>query len=182
MENLSQRFDHDNPNASDRDSFSYLKGKADELKLLQARLSKIEGPAKSIHNQLRAANNAIEVGNFEEADDLTRATAEELQQEERTLKEVETQSEIRFARGDAALFNNQPSAAADHYHRAANYFYESISDASPRYWSCPPARFTNTREDDYCQTLSMPLSSRKRPSHSLTCKSKKQIGSLRSIA
>lgn len=59
---------------------------------------------------------------FEQADALL-AAAEELQQEERTLKEVESQSEIRFARGDAALFNNQRSVAAEHYQRAAHYFY-----------------------------------------------------------
>lgn len=122
MENLSQRFDHENPNASDAELFSYLKSKATELKHLQARLQEIEGATKSIHNQIAAANGAIEAGQFDEADRLL-AAAEDLQQEERTLKEVESQSAIRTARGDAALFNGQRTIAAEHYHKAAHYFY-----------------------------------------------------------
>lgn len=122
MENLAQRFDHENPNAPDNELFNYLKGKAQELKLLQTRLRGIEGITKSIHNQIAAANGAIEAGEFDEADELL-AAAEDIQQQERTLKEIETQSEIRFARGDAALFNNQRSVAAEHYRKAAEYFY-----------------------------------------------------------
>jgi transcriptional regulator with XRE-family HTH domain len=121
MENLSQRFDHDNPNAPDDELFSYLKGKAEELKLLQTRLKGIEGLTKAIHNQIAAATGAIEAGQFDKADELL-AAAEDIQQEERTLKEVEAQSEIRFARGDAALFNSQRATAAEHYLKAAEYF------------------------------------------------------------
>lgn len=122
MENLAQRFDHENPNASEGELFNYLKSKADELKLLQDRLRKIDGPTKSIHNQIGAANDAIEAGRFDDADELL-AAAEDIQQEERTLKEVEAQSNIRFARGDAALFNHQRSVAAKHYQVAAHYFF-----------------------------------------------------------
>jgi tetratricopeptide (TPR) repeat protein len=122
MENLSQRFDHENPNAPDEELFNYLKDKAEELKLLQARLKGIEGLTASIHNQIAAANGAIEAGQFDKADELL-AAAEDIQQEERTLKEVEAQSAIRFARGDAALFNSQRTTAAEHYYKAAEYFY-----------------------------------------------------------
>jgi tetratricopeptide (TPR) repeat protein len=122
MENLSQRFDHENPNAPDDELFNYLKDKAEELKLLQARLKGIEGLTKAIHNQIAAANGAIETGQFDKADELL-AAAEDIQQEERTLKEVEAQSAIRFARGDAALFNSQRNSAAEHYYKAAEYFY-----------------------------------------------------------
>jgi transcriptional regulator with XRE-family HTH domain len=122
MENLSQRFDHENPNAPDDELFNYLKGKAEELKLLQSRLKGIEGLTKAIHNQIAAANGAIEAGQFDKADELL-AAAEDIQQEERTLKEIETQSAIRFARGDAALFNSQRTTAAEHYYKAAEYFY-----------------------------------------------------------
>jgi len=121
MENLAQRFDHENPNASDGELFEFLKGKADELKLLQDRLRKIDGLTKSIQNQIGAANDAIEAGRIDEADEIL-AAAEEIQQEERTLKEIEAQSNIRFARGDAALFSHQRSAAAEHYKIAAHYF------------------------------------------------------------
>jgi hypothetical protein len=122
MENLSQRFDHENPNAPDHELFNYLKSKAEELKLLQSRLKELEGLTKAIRNQIADANRAIEAGQFDKADELL-AAAEDIQQEERTLKEVETQSAIRFARGDAALFNNQRAAAAEHYYKAAEYFY-----------------------------------------------------------
>lgn len=122
IENLSLRFGHENPNASDGELFNYLKSKAEELKVLQARLRKIDGLTEAIHNQIAAANSEIEAGSFDKADELL-AAAEDIQQEERTLKEVEAQSDIRFARGDAALFNSQRSAAADHYYKAAEYFY-----------------------------------------------------------
>jgi hypothetical protein len=45
-----------------------------------------------------------------------------MQQEERTLKEIRAQSNIRFARGDAALFKGQSAVASAHYKRAAEYF------------------------------------------------------------
>jgi tetratricopeptide (TPR) repeat protein len=122
MENLAQRFDHENPDAQDVELFNYLKGKAEELKSLQSRLKGIEGLTKAIHSQIAAANVAIGAGEFDKADELL-AAAEDIQQEERTLKEIETQSEIRFARGDAALFNGQRTTAAEHYYKAAEYFY-----------------------------------------------------------
>jgi hypothetical protein len=122
MENLAQRLDHENPDAPDIELFSYLKGKAEELRRLQSRLNGIEGLTKTIHNQIAAANAAIASGEFDEADKLL-AAAEDIQQEERTLKEVETQSEIRFARGDTALFNGHRTTAAEHYRKAAEYFY-----------------------------------------------------------
>jgi transcriptional regulator with XRE-family HTH domain len=102
IENLSLRFGHENPNASDGELFNYLKSKAEELKVLQARLRKIDGLTEAIHNQIAAANSEIEAGSFDKADELL-AAAEDIQQEERTLKEVEAQSDIRFARGDAEL-------------------------------------------------------------------------------
>ena len=122
MENLSQRFDHENPNAPDVELFNYLKDKAEELKRLQSRLKGIEGLTKTIHNQIAAANGAIEAGEFDRADEIL-AAAEDIQQDERTLKEVEAQSQIRFARGDAAIFNGQRATAAEHYQKAAEYFY-----------------------------------------------------------
>ena len=41
MENLSQRFDHENPNAPDDELFNYLKDKAEELKLLQPKCAPV---------------------------------------------------------------------------------------------------------------------------------------------
>jgi transcriptional regulator with XRE-family HTH domain len=121
MENLALRFEHDDPDAPDEELFAFLQSKAEELKRLKQRLSKLEEGTASLSNQIKAANNAIEVGRFEEADEIL-AAAEEIQQEERTLKEIRVQSEIRFARGDAALLSGNSDGAASHYVKAAAYF------------------------------------------------------------
>jgi transcriptional regulator with XRE-family HTH domain len=121
IENLALRYEHDNPAASDFDLISFLKNKATELRLLKKRLSELENAVGALNNQIAAANDALEHGRFDEADDIL-AAAEEMQQEERTLKEIRAQSNIRFARGDAALFNGQSAVASAHYKKAAEYF------------------------------------------------------------
>jgi tetratricopeptide (TPR) repeat protein len=120
LENLAQRFEHENPDAPDEELIAHLKTKADELKQLRARLSELEDQAGSLKNQIGAADRAFEFGRFDEADEILAAA--EVQQEERTLKEVRTQARIRFARGDAALFRGNPDIAAIHYAKAAEYF------------------------------------------------------------
>jgi tetratricopeptide (TPR) repeat protein len=133
MENLSTRFEHDNPDAPDDELIAHLKGKAEELKLLKRRLSEIEGSTSALNNQIRSANEALESGRFDEADEIL-AAAEELQQENRTLKEIGTQSDIRFARGDAALFRGEAKRAFEHYVRAASYFTSfAVEEAARRY-------------------------------------------------
>lgn len=121
MENLALRFEYDNPDAPDEELFAYLKSKAEELKRLRGRLASLEGTTVSLNNQIAAANDALELGRFEEADEIL-AAAEEVQQEGRTLKEIARQSNIRFARGDAALFSGKSADAASHYLKAAVYF------------------------------------------------------------
>lgn len=121
IENLAFRFEHDNPNAADSELIVFLKDKAEELKRLKKRLSELEGATGTLNNQIVAAKDALEHGRFDEADDIL-AAAEEIQQEERTLKEIRSQSSIRFARGDAALLRGQSSIASAHYKKAAGYF------------------------------------------------------------
>jgi transcriptional regulator with XRE-family HTH domain len=120
VENLALRFEHDNPDAPDNELIAFLKEKAEELKRLKSRLSDLEGATTTLNNQIAAANSALEVGRFDEADEIL-AAAEEIQQEERTLKEVFAQSNIRFTRGDAALFSGQSAVAAGHYIKASEY-------------------------------------------------------------
>jgi transcriptional regulator with XRE-family HTH domain len=121
LENLALRFEHNNPDAPDDELIAHLKGKAQELKAIKQRLAEIEGAIDGLGNQIASANAALEKGLFDEADDIL-AAVEELQQEERTLKEITAQSKIRFARGDAALFAGRSSSAASHYVKAAGYF------------------------------------------------------------
>jgi transcriptional regulator with XRE-family HTH domain len=121
LENLAFHFEHDNPDAPDNELIAFLKSKAAETKRLKQRLAQIDGATDARNNQIAAANNAIDIGQFDEADEIL-AAAEEIQQEERTLKEVRVQSNIRFARGDAALLRGQSSIASAHYKKAAEYF------------------------------------------------------------
>ena len=121
MENLAQRFEHDSPDAPDEELLDYLKGKAEELKQLKKRFSEIEGTTRALSNQIAAVNDAIDEGRFDEVDEIL-AGAEEIQQDERTLREIRTQSDIRFARADAALFRGQRTVALEHYLKGAAYF------------------------------------------------------------
>jgi len=121
FENLALRFEVANPDAADEELIEYLKAKADELRKIKKRLSEIEVTNTALDNQIAAANAALESGHFEEADKIL-AAAEELQQEERTIREVRMQSDLRLARGDAALFKGDSANAAKHYLKAANYF------------------------------------------------------------
>ena len=131
IENLALRFECDNPDADDSVLLALLKTKADELRRLKERLAKLEGNTEALDNQIKAANAALEVGEFVEADDIL-AAAEEIQQEERTLKEIRLQADIRFARGDAALFRGDSEIAHDHYVKAADYFLGFDRQSSAR--------------------------------------------------
>lgn len=121
MENLALRFEHDNPDASDKALFEFLKQKAAELKALRLRLQTLDSQSAKIRDKITAANAALDGGEFAEADQLL-AEAEDIQYEQRTLKEIQAQSTIRTARAEAALLDGQPDTAASHYKKAADYF------------------------------------------------------------
>jgi transcriptional regulator with XRE-family HTH domain len=131
LENLAVRFEHDNPDAPDSELIDFLKGKATELNQLKRRLAELENSKAAFNNQITAANNALEVGRFDEADEIL-AAAEEIQQEDRTLKEVSAQSRIRFTRGDAALFSGQSAVAASHYIKASEYVAGFVKEDAVR--------------------------------------------------
>lgn len=120
LENLAMRFDHDNPDAPDEELLTYLKTKATELREIKRRLSELDESSESIANQINAANAALDIGHFDEADQLL-ASIEEVQQEERTLREVRRQVGVRAARGDSALFQGRHDIATAHYLTAAEY-------------------------------------------------------------
>ena len=124
LENLSMRFGHDNPDATRTELRAFLQEKARDYRALKERLDEIEQAAESegrLDNQLTAAQAAIDAGDFDEADDIL-ASAEEIQQAERTLAQVRHQSRIRATRGDAALLKGDPDTAYAHYAAAAGFF------------------------------------------------------------
>ena len=131
MENLALRFEHENPDADDTELFEYLKSRATELKQLKARLSELEGATQLLDNKLKAANEALDCGQFAKADE-TLAAAEEIQQTKKTLKEIQAQSKIRVVRGDAALFRGDSTAAATHYIQASEYITPFNSEDGAR--------------------------------------------------
>ena len=118
---LAKQFGHDNPRASVGDYESFLRAKAGELRALQARIEAMGAAEGRIANLMGAAESALEAGDFPEADRLL-ADAEEMQQTEHTLVQVRKQAEIREARGDAALLNNDAEAAAAHFDAASTMF------------------------------------------------------------
>lgn len=131
---LAWQFGYSNPRASMATYQRFLRDKADELKMLQERIYSLSETESRIANQLAAATDAIEIGNFGEADDLLSA-AEEIQQSERTLVQVRKQAEIRETRGDAALLGGDYLAANEHYLSASDYFapFDDIETANKRH-------------------------------------------------
>jgi tetratricopeptide (TPR) repeat protein/ribosome-binding protein aMBF1 (putative translation factor) len=131
LENLSTRFEHDNPDAPDEELIGFLKGKAVELRDIRERLAKLEQESSSAPNQIAAANAAIEAGHFQDADDIL-ANAEEVEIEQRTMAQVATQSDLRSARGDNALLQDNYTLAASHYRVSAEYFlgFDKIAAAA----------------------------------------------------
>ena len=120
LENLAGRFDHDNPDALDADLLRFLQNKALELRGVRERLAQLDASSTSLKNQVAAASQALETGDFDQADEIL-AGAEELHEQERTLAAIETQVGIRSTRGDAALFKGDVPLAASHYLRAAEF-------------------------------------------------------------
>ncbi|NKB56356.1 MAG: hypothetical protein GKS00_08475 [Alphaproteobacteria bacterium] len=121
LESLVQRFEHDNPDAPDRELTQFLKDKAAEYRALKARLAALAEAEARIENLIAAAQGALDAGRFDEADDRLR-DAEEMQQAEHTLAQVRKQAEIRTARADAALLRDDTDAAFAHFAAAVQFF------------------------------------------------------------
>jgi tetratricopeptide (TPR) repeat protein len=113
IEALSWSFSLTNPKSSLHDYQAYITQKALEFREVQRSIGALAQDPR-ISNLMAAASAEIEQGRFNEADEIL-AAAEEVQHVEHTLREIKKQSEIRRARGDAALLNGDSVAALEHY-------------------------------------------------------------------
>jgi len=118
---IAAQFEHSHPEATLAELDDFLRAKATEWRRLRTRIDEIELPTGKISNLRTSAINALANGLFDEVDMLL-AEAEDLQQSERTLKEVRRQSEIRVLRGEASLLNNDAISATKHMLQAAEFF------------------------------------------------------------
>lgn len=121
IEAAARLFDHARPDASLAELEDHIRAKAIEWRHLKERIEAIDSIDRDLSRLSAAASAALAEGDFEKVDALL-AEAEEQQQRERTLVEVERQAEIRITRGDACLFREDPSAALECYLTAARYF------------------------------------------------------------
>jgi tetratricopeptide (TPR) repeat protein len=121
IEAAARQFEHANPEASLGELEDYLRSKAREWRQLRRRIQAIEAADRELESLRDAATAALAAGEFERVDALL-AQAEETQQKERTLKEVERQAQIRITRGDTALFREDAAAALELYRTAARFF------------------------------------------------------------
>src|SRR6266702_173970 len=121
LENLALRFGHSNPDASEDELEAFLKEKALEFREFQERLAQLNVVEGQITVFLAAANEALEEGDFQTADQRL-AEAEDAQLATTTLPALEKQCRLTFERGHAALLGGEIRNAVQHWKRAANYF------------------------------------------------------------
>ena len=141
LENLALRFGYDHPQAAEADLEAFLRNKADEFREIQARLAKITGAEGQIAELAAAAARALGEGDFQLADQRL-ADAETVQLKSTTLPALERQSELRFARGQAALLAGDVATATDHWEAAANFFHylDRTAEAERRFAYCDDLR------------------------------------------
>jgi len=141
LENLALRFGHDNPHALEEELEAFLKEKAEEFRQMQARLAQITTTEGRIAELLAAASDALEEGDFQLADKHL-AAAEDVQLTSTTLAALDRQSELRFARGHAALLAGEVASAVVHWETAAKYFsfLDRQAEAEKRYAYCTDLR------------------------------------------
>ncbi|SEH41556.1 hypothetical protein [Tardiphaga sp. OK245] len=121
IEAVSRQFDHANPQATLAELDEFLRAKAREWIDLRQRIEILGATDQSVAEIKLASAEALAEGNFEEADRLL-FSAEEIQQQEKTLVEVRKQSMIRIARGDINLLRGDPESALSLYTSAAEFF------------------------------------------------------------
>ncbi|MGB0853732.1 MAG: helix-turn-helix domain-containing protein [Pikeienuella sp.] len=120
LEILSLQFGHDNPGASAEEHEAFLREKAKDYRALTARMADLRKMDARMDNLLSAAEAALAAGDFDGADDRL-ADAEEMQQAERTLVEVQKQAAIRTQRADNALLRGDAGRAYEHFAAAAGF-------------------------------------------------------------
>lgn len=118
---LAYQFDHANPEAGLGELDEFLRAKAMEWRQLRARLDEMEAGDVEIAAEKGRAIEALGNGKLDEVDAILAALEDQFQQQ-RTLVEVNKQVEIRVARADTCLMNEDPDAALEHYLQAARFF------------------------------------------------------------
>ena len=118
---LAYQFDHTNPEARLGELDEFLRAKATEWRQLRARLDEMEAGDAEIAAEKDRAIEALGSGKLDEVDAILAALEDRFQQQ-RTLVEVNKQAEIRVARADTCLMNEDPDAALRHYLQAARFF------------------------------------------------------------
>gem|GEM_PF-1079987 len=118
LENLSQRFGHDNPDAPPEELAQYLKDKAKDYKALQSQLDALKETDKRIENLVGAAKGALSQGHFEKAQSLY-AGAREIQRRERTEPALKQEQALYWAEAESHLFNDNATKAAESFDEGA---------------------------------------------------------------
>jgi tetratricopeptide (TPR) repeat protein len=121
IEAMARQFEHAKPDASLSELEDYLRAKAHEWRQLRDRIHAVETIDQKREELRESASAALAAGDFDRVDALL-AEAEETQQQDRTLQEIERQAQIRITRGDACLFREDADAAVAFYSSAAHFF------------------------------------------------------------
>ena len=104
LENLAHHFERDMPDATEEELEAFLMAKAEEFREMRERLKKLAETEGRISELINAANEALEEGEFETADDLLKQ-AEAVQLQSTTIVALEKQARLRIERGNVALVN-----------------------------------------------------------------------------
>ncbi|WP_316015884.1 tetratricopeptide repeat protein [Roseobacter sp. HKCCA0434] len=121
LENIAQRFGHDNPDAPLPDLQRFLKDKAAEYRELKTRFAALAEADGRIANLMAAAEDAIARGDFAEAD-VRLSDAEEMQVQEHALAPIRKLADLREQRGRAALLAGDADKALVHFQEACDPF------------------------------------------------------------
>jgi hypothetical protein len=134
LENLARHFGYDNSDALEDELEAFLKAKAVEFREMRERLEKMAETEGRISELLKAANAALEEGDFGTADDLLKE-AEVVQLQSNTIAALEKQAKLRIERGNAALMSGDVTTASAHFERSSRNFsgVDAALEASNRH-------------------------------------------------
>ena len=121
LEKLAHHFGRDMPDATEAELEAFLMAKAEEFGEMRERLEKMAETEGRVSELINAANEALEAGDFETADDLMKE-AESVQLQSGTIVVLKKQAQLRIERGNAALLKGDIAAAAGHFERSSRYF------------------------------------------------------------
>ncbi|KSV62313.1 hypothetical protein N182_37515 [Sinorhizobium sp. GL2] len=118
---LARRFGERNPNRPEAVLVEFLEACAAEYRLLKERLAVLSSTDDRIADFLRRAQEAVDKGDFDHARALL-MDAEDVQQADKTLKEIEAQASLREQRARISLLAGQSAEAAADFRIAALMF------------------------------------------------------------